>query len=184
MDTKKTTSYQHLAKKLNKFIVKYYKNQILRGGIYALGIFLLFFISLTSIEYFAHFGTTGRTILFYLFVSSNIFVFTKYIAIPTLKLYKLGNILTYEESAIIIGNHFPNIKDKLLNVLQLQQQSIKGSGSINIELLEASINQKTLELKPVSFNTAINFKENIKHVKYIVIPFLIIILMLLHLQVL
>ena len=83
---------------------------------------------------------------------------TNYLVIPILKLNHFGKIISYEEAAHIIGKHFSNISDKLINTLQLQQQT----GSIlSIDLLHASINQKMEELKLIPFSSAINLTRNL-----------------------
>lgn len=170
------SSYGTLIEKLNEFIRKYYKNQLLRGGIYSVGLALLFFITFAFAEYYGHFGTSVRTALFYLFIITNGFIFIKYIAVPLSKLYKLGKILSYEEAANIIGKHFSNVQDKLLNVLQLQATANSTSSTYNFnnDLLEASINQKIKELKPVPFTSAIDLNENVKYLKYALIPVFLI----------
>ena len=170
-----TTNYQSLIEKLDGFIRKYYKNLLLRGLIYSIGLVLLFFISITVLEYYAHFNTTIRTVLFYSFIAVSGFIVVKYIAIPLSKLYKLGKVISYEAASNIIGKHFSNIQDKLLNTLQLQQQTAHVS-YLNTEytLLEASINQKIKELKPFEFTSAIDFSENKKYLKYAFIPVLLI----------
>lgn len=171
-------NYLNLIRKLDEFIRKYYKNLLLRGLIYSMGLVLLFFISVTAIEYFAHFNTIIRTILFYSFLIATIFVLVKFVAIPLSKLYKLGQIISYEDAAGIIGKHFSDVQDKLLNVLQLQQQAMNHSNEASAiagyQLIEASIDQKTAELKPVPFTSAVDFSENKKYLKYALIPVLAI----------
>ena len=168
-------NYHSLIEKLDGFIRKYYKNLLLRGLIYSTGLVLLFFISLTVLEYYAHFNTVIRTVLFYSFIVASSFISVKYIVTPLSKLYKLGQLISYEEAANIIGKHFTNVQDKLLNTLQLQQQSSDISNPIsNITLLEASINQKIKELKPIEFTSAIDLSENKKYLKYALIPVLLI----------
>jgi hypothetical protein len=171
------TNYQSLIEKLDSFIRKYYKNQLLRGLIYSVGLVLVFFVSVTVLEYFAHFNTVVRTVLFYSFVVSTGFVLIKYIAIPLTKLYKFGKIISYTEASNIIGKHFTNVQDKLLNVLQLQEQTqdLYKFNSANNNLVEASINQKTNELKPIPFTSAVDFSENKKYLKYALIPVLLIV---------
>jgi hypothetical protein len=170
-----TSSYKSLIEKLDEFIRKYYKNQLVRGFIYSTALLLLFFISVTVLEYYAHFNTLVRTLLFYSFVGASTFILSKYIAIPLSKLYKLGKIISYEEAASIIGRHFTDVQDKLLNTLQLQQQSANYElQTTNNELLAASIDQKIKELKPVQFTMAIDLSENRKYLKYAVIPVLLI----------
>ncbi len=174
-----SSNYQTLVEKLDEFIRKYYKNQLLRGLIYSIGLILLFFVSVTALEYFAHFNIAVRTILFYSFVLATAFVFVKFIAIPLSLLYRMGKILTHTEAAHIIGKHFSNVQDKLLNVLQLQSQQTASNYNSELQnLIEASINQKTLELKPIPFASAVDFRENKKYLKYALIPVFLITIIL------
>lgn len=168
-----SSNYLSLLQKLDEFIRKYYKNQLLRGLIYSTGLVLLFFISVTVLEYFAHFNSGVRTALFYSFIAASVFILVKYIAIPLSKLYKFGKIISHEEASAIIGKHFSNVQDKLLNVLQLQRLSGTGSAEQNL-LLEAGIDQKIRELKPVPFTSAVDFSENKRYVKYALVPVLLI----------
>jgi len=170
-------NYTSLINKLDEFIRKYYKNQLLKGLIYSTALLLASFITITLLESAAHFNSTIRTILFYLFLVSSTFILVKYIVIPVLKLYRFGKIISYKEASSIIGMHFTNVQDKLLNVLQLQEQSINGHEYTN-QLVEASINQKISELKPVTFSAAVNFSENKRYLKYALIPFLFIVVLL------
>lgn len=174
-----TSNYQSLIEKLDEFIRKYYKNQLLRGLIYSTALVLLFFVSITVLEYYAHFNTAVRTVLFYSFILSTLFVLIKYIAIPLSKLYKLGKLLSYEDAASIIGKHFSNVRDKLINTLQLQQQITESNNPIaNSDLITASINQKIKELKPIPFTLAVDFSENKKYLKYAIVPVLFIVIIL------
>ena len=159
-----SASQNILIQKLDEFIRRYYKNQLLKGTIYATGILISAFLSVVLLEYFAEFNTIVRAILFFGFLMAVVLVIVRYIAIPILKLNKIGKIISYNQAANIIGNHFSNVQDKLLNVLQLQSnQLLNGSD----ELLVASINQKITELKPVAFTKAIDLNENRKYLKYV-----------------
>jgi hypothetical protein len=171
------TNYTSLINKLDEFIRKYYKNQLLKGLIYSTALLLVSFITVTLLESVAHFNSTIRTILFYLFLVSSGFILVKYIVIPVLKLYRFGKIISYKEASTIIGMHFTNVQDKLLNVLQLQEQSINNHEFTN-QLVAASIDQKIGELKPVAFSSAVNFSENKRYLKYALIPFLFIVVLL------
>jgi len=157
--------------KLDEFIRKYYKNQLIRGLIYSVGLVLLFFISVSSLEYFAEFSTTIRTILFYSFILTCTYVIAKYIVVPVLKLNSFGSVISYKQAANIIGSHFNAVQDKLLNVLQLQSLE---QNTASVELLNAGINQKIGELKPIPFTAAIDLNENRKYLKYTAIPLLLL----------
>lgn len=159
--------------KLDEFIRKYYKNQLIRGFLYTTGLLVAAFLFLVIAEYFAEFGTTTRTVLFYLFLLASGIVLSRYIIIPLLKLNKLGSIITYDEAAGIIGTHFNTINDKLLNTLQLQRHS----GSIlSSDLLTASINQKMEELRPVPFASAINLTDNRRYLRFALPPLALLLL--------
>ena len=71
-------------------------------------------------------------------------------------------MLNYKKAAKIIGEHFSEIDDKLLNILQLGELSGKDN-----DLVNASIQQKIDKIKSISFSNAINFGENKKHIKNI-----------------
>ncbi len=153
-----------LTHKLEEFIRKYYKNQLLKGVIYASGLLLAAFLSVVLLEYFGEFNTVIRTVLFYGFLALTLLVLGKYIAIPLLKLNKLSKRLTYNDAAAIIGKHFSSIADKLINVLQLQDnQGISGSA----DLMLAGIEQKISELRPIPFTNAVNLNENKRYLKYV-----------------
>src|SRR5690606_15276102 len=120
------------------------------------------------LEYALWLGKAGRTILFWSFVLVELGLFFRFILIPLSRLFKLSGGINYEQASRIIGKHFPEVSDKLLNVLQLKH---KGQES---ELLLAGIDQKAAELRPVPFNFAIDFRKNLKYARYTAIPVLII----------
>jgi hypothetical protein len=166
-----SNNYQILISKLDAFIRKYYKNRLLKGGIYSIGLLLGSFIAFTSLEYYGQFNITGRTILFYTFLAITVYLLTYFVFIPVSKLYKFGKVINHNQAAQIIGNHFDEVKDKLTNVLQLEHLSETRSN----QLLLASIDQKSMELKPIPFSNAVNLRENKKHLKYLIIPLLLLI---------
>ncbi|MEQ8470245.1 MAG: DUF4175 family protein [Marinoscillum sp.] len=73
----------------------------------------------------------------------------------------MNNGISDEKAARLIGEHFPDIKDKLLNYLQLS--SLKSNES---SLMAAAISQKQEELKVFSFKEAIDFKVNKNYALY------------------
>ena len=168
-------NYQLLIEKLDAFIRKYYKNQLLRGVIYTFTLCLAFYLLVTASEYFGHFSTTFRTVLFYTFLLGNTFVLVRFIVIPLTHLYRIGNIISHEQAAQIIGTHFTEVKDKLLNTLQLKEQAgFAQLDPLKRELIEASVNQKITELRPIPFVKAVDYSKNRKYLKYALIPLVVI----------
>ena len=163
-------SYQLLIARLDAFIRKYYKNLLLRGAIYTFTLSLAFFLIITTLEFIGRFNISLRTFLFYSFIGSILFIVGKFIIIPLMHLFRFGKIISHEQAAEIIGKHFGNVQDKLLNVLQLKKQSEELSGDKNNVLLLAGIDQKISELKPVPFVSAIDLSENKRYLRYAIIP--------------
>ena len=170
-------NYSLLISNLDAFIRKYYKNQLVRGAIYAFTLILAFFLIVTSLEFIGRFDTTVRTILFYFLVTSVTAVLAKFVALPLTHLYRIGKIISHEEAARIIGKHFAHVEDKLLNVLQLKAQA-GASDLAHRALIEASIAQKSNELRPVPFVTAINLSDNKRYLRWAAIPVTILVVLL------
>lgn len=160
---------------LDVFIRKYYKNRMIKGILYAFTLLLSLFLVIVILEYFGYFGTVVRAILFWFFLLAGLFVLGYYVLLPLAKMYRLGKVISYEEAAKIVGQHFPEVQDKLLNLLQLQQQG----EHCDDDLLQAAIAQKTSQLKPVPFHQAVDIKANKKYLKYAAIPVAIILILLL-----
>jgi len=168
-----TASYRILISKLDEFIRKYYRNQLVRGALYALSLGLSFYILLVITEYYGDFSIPLRTVLFYSFTAAILFILVKFIVIPLFKLYHIGEVLSYEDAAQIIGKHFSEVQDKLLNVLQLNKQMTEAG---TVALLEAGIEQKIREIKPISFPVAIDISRNRRYIPYVAAPLFIILL--------
>ncbi|MBV1887740.1 MAG: hypothetical protein KUG51_00460, partial [Urechidicola sp.] len=162
------SNFEAIQQKLEAFIKKYYTNELIRGVILFAAIGLLYFLFTLFIEYVLWLNPIARTVLFWLFILVELALFAKFIALPLFKLFKLQNGIDYLDASKIIGHHFPEVNDKLINVLQLQKESDQS------ELLLASIEQKSIELKPIPFALAINFNHNAKYLKYAAIPLLIL----------
>lgn len=154
--------------KLEGFIKKFYTNELIKGVILFIAIGLLYFIFTFLIEYFLWFSTQGRTILFWLFIAVQVFLLSKFILLPIFKLFKIQKGLDYTEVSKIIGTHFEEVKDKLLNFLQLANTATP------TELVLASIEQKANSLQPIPFSNAINFNKNRKYLPFALIPLLFI----------
>jgi hypothetical protein len=158
--------YQSLIENLDRFIRKYYTNQAIRGAIFS-GIYVLgFFLAMDLLEYYLYLPTALRKVLFFGFLLSSAAFVGLYLIVPLMHQYRLGKIISHEKAAEIIGKHFTEVKDKLLNVLQLKKLDTLSDYS----LVNASINQKITELKPITFTNAIDLNQNRKYIKFLLPP--------------
>jgi hypothetical protein len=166
------TNYNLLINKLDAFIRKYYTNRLIRGMLYSIALLGSFFLVFTLLEAVAWFSSPVRTVLFYGYSFSGLFILGYFVVVPVLKLIRAGKRISHEFAAEIIGQHFPEVKDKLLNVLQLN--SLYQNNESNQDLVLASINQKANRLKPIPFVSAIDLTQNKKYLVYTLPPVLIL----------
>ena len=164
-----------LISKIENFIKKYYQNQLLKGAILTISLVLIAFFTLSLFEYLGRFSIGTRTTLVYLYAAMALGVIVWYIIRPIFGLVNINRKFGIKEASQHIGNHFPEVKDKLLNTLQLQEESQTQANT----LLLASIDQRTAELSPVPFANAIPFKNNLRYVKYALLPALALLFILL-----
>ena len=159
--------YQIITEKLRLFTRKFYRNELLKGAIlfFSLG-FIYLFLTL-FIEYFLWLKPLARTTLFWVFILVELYLLFRFILTPIFKLFGLKKGISLKESSKIIGNHFPEVQDKLLNILQLKENTNQS------DLLLASIDQKAKEIQPIPFLKAVDFSKNKKYLKYAIIPVLL-----------
>lgn len=159
--------------KLARFLRKYYLNELLKGLFLFVCIGLLYMMCIVLLEYILWLSPLGRLILFWAFVGIEVVFLVKFIVVPLLYLFKLRKGIDHFKASQIIGDHFPEVNDKLLNFLQLSQNKAQS------DLLVASIEQKGLELKPIPFQLAVSYKKNLKYAYYAAIPVFLLIAVIL-----
>ena len=157
-------NYKNILDKLNGFIAKFYTKMLLKGLVLFLTIGLLFFFFVLGVEYYLWLNTSGRFILFLLFVFTELYLAWRFIIVPLSYLFKWKRGLSNKEASLLIGKYFPEVDDKLYNLLDLAESDSKS------ELLLASIEQRSTSLGKVPFVKAINIKENIRYVRYLLFP--------------
>jgi len=165
-----TDNYSLLIQKLDQFIRKFYVNKLIRGILYFVGFSLLLFLAFSVAEHNFYFSQGVRKAMFFSFLGASGISLFYWVLTPLSKFFRLGKTISHDQAASIIGTHFGDVKDKLLNVLQLKRQADTES---NTELILASVNQKSETIKLVPFKNAIDLRSNKKYLKYALPPFLI-----------
>ncbi len=173
---------------LDAFIRKYYKNLVVRGLLLAIGIAGLVFLAAVLLEYYGWLPPLGRGLLFWGGLVAVFATVVWLVVRPLLKMHGLGKRLLRSEAARIVGRHFPEVDDKLLNLLQLVEsepdQPVSESPMASplpsqSSLLVAAIEQKASQLRPVPILHAIDLKANRKYLKYAIPPLVVILILLL-----
>ena len=149
---------------LDKFTRRFYLNEFAKGLILFVLIGIFYFLVISCAEYFAFFPTTVRTIVFYTSIALALVAFAKYIVLPLFRMCKIGKVLSHTEAARIVTQFFPEIKDTLLNTLELANDASLADNALAI----AAINQKIASLRPIPFEAAIDFRKLFRYWKYFV----------------
>ena len=158
------STYDTILEKLERFINRFYVKQLVKGAFLFLTLGTIFWIVITYFEYVLWMNESWRLTMFILFVVVELFLLYRYILIPLLFLFKVRKGIDHKFASRMIGKHFPNVDDRLLNLLELSENPRKS------DLLMASIEQRATDLKNVSFVDAVNVRESLKYARYILIP--------------
>ncbi|MCC5943784.1 MAG: hypothetical protein JJT94_02530 [Bernardetiaceae bacterium] len=145
---------------------KHYKNQIIKGSLLAVSTFLTAFALVNMLEYFGNFNSALRAVLFYGFLSVSAFSLLYWVLRPAYHLLDEKKQISNSEAAKRIGSFFPEVSDRLLNILQLQELA----QSHQSDLVRAGLNQKTSQISHVRFTQAIDYKKNRKYLRFLIFP--------------
>lgn len=172
----RSSKIQILNDKIRHFLKKFYLNKLYKGIIFFVLILLFTFIAFSLFEYFSYSNSVVRTVLFYSFIALAAITAVFSIIIPALKIAGLGKQLSNEEVARIIGKHFNQIDDKLLNLFELQKQLENGDYA-SYDILLAAIDSKVDNLKTYSFVQAIPVKKTKKIALWALLPIALFLLL-------
>ncbi len=160
-----TDNFKILVHKLNKFRKRYYLFKLLRGTLLTLVLSLVIYFVVSIIEYYSYLPPDVRLVEFYALIIFLVVIVFTYMFLPFLKLIRITKQISYPKLNSIIVNHFPEIKDKLLNIIELANSD---DSQYSKEILWASIDQKINEIKVFDIKHAVNFK----HLRYFLLYFL------------
>src|SRR6188768_2911752 len=144
---------EKIREKISSFKRRYYLNIFIRGLILSLSIILSYILLASVIEYNLWLSPWARFVVFLAFVVVIAYCIFRFLKEP-LKWWIAKRGLSEQQSAQLIGKLLPNSKDRLLNLVQL------ASSRNESQLMQASINQKSGELEPISFESLIDINEN------------------------
>jgi hypothetical protein len=153
-----STYYQNIIGRLRNLNRKEYTLFALLGLELLIIIILTVFTSFTIIESFWYFSSYVRTIIFFIFL---IIVFASagvLFIYPLGKYFEIGGRLNYFEKARTVGLNFPEVKDDLLNAMELV--SIDKSRSLySASLIDEAFKSVYNRTEHIDFGSFINFQK-------------------------
>jgi hypothetical protein len=167
---KENRNIAEILDKLRAYKRKYYLNKVVKGIIVNMAIFLFILLISSWLEYSFQMSSFARTIIFSLSSLIIVYFLFRSLLIPAFHLLKNGEQLSDAEAARQIGKFFPEISDKLLNIIQLNKLTSRENS-----LIAASIDQKSENIALLNFKESINIKSsNSPYLPYLIIPTIII----------
>lgn len=160
-----TSFYKEILIKIESLIKKEYLALLLTGLFLTIIIIISLFTALSLFEFLFYSSSTTRTILFFLFVIVTIGSISYLIILPLLKYFDVFKKWDYFYSATKVGKHFPDIKDDLLNAMQLISTD-KNNSLYSISLLDAAFKNVYDRAKPLQFDSIVDFSKVKKLLKY------------------
>ena len=145
--------------KIEAFTRKFYLNRLIQGVLVGAVLWMVFYLLINGLEYVSWFPPKGRFVLFLFLLLGSAFVAVYYFAIPLINLIRYRRKMSVEQASTLIGRFFPEIKDKLLNTIQLSNQMESESDNA---LLAATIEQRSARLSPIRFSDAVDLRGNLK----------------------
>lgn len=149
-----------LIEKIEGFTRKYYLNRLIQGVLVGAVLWIVFYLLINGLEYFSWFPPKGRFVLFLFLLAGSGFVLVYHFLIPLFNLIRFRKKMSVEQASVLIGKFFPEIKDKLLNTIQLSNQMESGEDNA---LLTATIEQRSARLSPIRFSDAVDLRGNLKY---------------------
>ena len=149
-----------LIEKIEGFTRKYYLNRLIQGVLVGAVLWIVFYLLINGLEYFSWFPPKGRFVLFLFLLLGSAFVLVYYFLIPLVNLIRYRKKMSVEQASVLIGKFFPEIKDKLLNTIQLSNQAASDADNA---LLAATIEQRSARLSPIRFSDAVDLRGNMKY---------------------
>jgi len=149
-------SYKQFVDKLNSYIRKFYLYQLVRGIILFIMLLLVYYSCISGLEYFSYFDPKIKSGILFITILLTLFIFFYFLILPLTKLLGIGKRLTYYDVSAQLQKTYPEIRDRLINIVELANSSDNNYSS---QLQQASIDQKISELKLFQFSEAIRFKD-------------------------
>ncbi|MFQ3675782.1 MAG: hypothetical protein SNJ64_04495, partial [Endomicrobiia bacterium] len=125
-------------------------------------------------------SVTTRFVILLLFFIATVVGAAQFLLLPLLRYFNVIKQITNEQAEQLIRKHFPQLKDTLLNTLELKNLASTTNPNSNT-LLWASIEKRETLLHRFTFSDAIDYRKTLKY-SYYLAPLLFSVLFILFFQ--
>ncbi|TAH25874.1 MAG: hypothetical protein EAZ07_05730 [Cytophagales bacterium] len=161
-------------RQIEEFKNKFYVSLLFKGALITLGIALSVFLVLSLAEFWGRFNSSIRFIFLLIIIGVFVYLFIRYLMNPILSFLGIKAKINNSQVAQKVGNHFPQISDKLLNIIQLEKEV-----ALNNPLAKAAYLQKQIEFSSYDFNQAVDDSNKRKYLILLGVPLIIFLIIFL-----
>jgi hypothetical protein len=157
--------YKEIIEKLEKLIRKESLSLVLSGLLISFIILVSLFTLLSLFELVSYFSMSVRVVFFFALLLLTFGSIGYFVIKPLLNYFNVFQKRNYFSSAQKVGRYFPQIKDDLINALQLvktENQNALYSSS----LVDAAFKNVYERAKPIRFESIVDFKRVKKLLRY------------------
>ncbi|MFM8960372.1 MAG: hypothetical protein ACKOKH_08935, partial [Bacteroidota bacterium] len=158
-----------LAGRIDSYRRRYYTWRIVRGLLIAGVVGIGPWLALSAGAFYTKIDSGFRLSLLLLYAVANAAVLALGVIRPWLQMRGWMKGMSRREAALRIGRYYPEIGDKLWNTLDLKESNQEGYSR---DLVEASIEQRALWMRPFSFTAIIPWRR-LRPYALMFLPFLI-----------
>jgi len=173
----KSEFYQKIIDKLESYLRRDFIYKTLNGFIDSFTLSLILLFAFVSLEFLFDFSSIVRTIFFFVWLipTASLFVFN--VIIPLAKTFNIIPSRDYFETAKLTGNFFPELKDDLINSLQLASDNSLNQ-LYSLSLIDEAFKRVYHKVENYDFESLIDFKplkKKITNLALTILPFILII---------
>ena len=175
-----TSDYKEILRRLES--VKAMKQRIaLLNGLYVcLFVACFLVVDAVMLERAFSFGIAGRTILFLIVIVVLLGSLAWFVGLPLLRVLGIMRSATFREIALTVGNHFSNVRDRLLNAIQMVERESGSFARYSPELIDAAFADVYRDVKNLDFAESVDVgpvRRIRKFTSYAVGVFLLVVLL-------
>jgi hypothetical protein len=124
------------------------------------------------------FAILGRTILFVVCIVGVVFSIGWFVGRPALRIFGIFKSDDNSTIALKVGKHFPAIRDRLLDAMQVYEGREKLKGLYSLELIDASFSDLYQQIRQLDFTETVNDLRVKKLGKIVSYAFVVVLLIL------
>ncbi|MCS7054270.1 MAG: hypothetical protein NZM09_11145 [Ignavibacterium sp.] len=174
----KNEFYQKIIKKLDSFLNREYIHKSLSGFADAFTLSFLLLFSFIVLEFLFNYSSSVRTAFISIWIAFTFYLLLMNFLIPLAKAFNIISSRDYFETAKRTGSYFPEIRDELVNSLQL----VTDKNVLNLyslSLIEEAFKRTYQKVEKLDFDSLVDFKslrKKILNQSYIIISLLILLI--------